>query len=307
MSNWSNQAEHDAAQAMRRAWLHDVLHWLRGESNELIPFDAVKDLNPLGEHYVGIQTIPIDAIIGSVDRYRDFDESYLPKSEHNTDRWVNIRRLQLEGKSLPAIQVYKVGETYFVKDGNHRVSVAALEGQKFIDAEVIELDVIVPPERGDDLKDLIIKGEYAKFLIETKLETLRPEHSEIMFSTPGRYDILIEHIKTRRYYLGLNLQRDVSWEEAVISWYDKLYSHMITEIRDSHALESFTNRTEADLYLWMMDHRYFLTEQFGQDVGSKVAAESFVKHHAPSIGERLMLGLKNLWAGITRRLERSKR
>jgi hypothetical protein len=307
MSNWSNQAEHDAAQAMRRAWLHDVLHWLRGESNELIPFDAVKDLNPLGEHYVGIQTIEVDAIIGSVDRYRDFDDSYLPKSEHNTDRWVNIRRLQLEGKSLPAIQVYKVGETYFVKDGNHRVSVAALEGQKFIDAEVIELDVIVPPERGDDLKDLIIKGEYAKFLIETKLEILRPEHSEIMFSTPGRYDILLEHVKTRQYFLGLNLQRDVSWEEAVTSWYDKLYSHMITEIRNSHALESFVNRTEADLYLWMMDHRYFLTEKFGEDVGSKITAESFVKHHAPNLLERFKIGLKNLWAAITRRLERTGR
>jgi hypothetical protein len=307
MSNWGNQAEHDAAQARRRAWVHDVLHWLRGESNELIPFDAVKELNPLGEHYVGIQAIPIDAIIGSVDRYRDFDDSYLPKSEHNTDRWVNIRRLQLEGKSLPAIQVYKVGETYFVKDGNHRVSVAALEGQKFIDAEVIELDVIVPPERGDDLKDLIIKGEYAKFLIETKLETSRPEHTEIVFSTPGRYDILIDHIKTRQYYLGLNLQRDVSWDEAVTSWYDKLYSHMIVEIRNSKALESFVNRTEADLYLWMMDHRYFLTEKYGEDVGSKMSAESFVKNHAPGLLERLGLGAKNIWAGITRRLERSKR
>jgi Domain of unknown function (DUF4032) len=292
---------------MRRAWIHDVLHKLRGESNELIPFDAIKELRPLGEHYVGIQTIPVDSIIGSVDRYRDFDDSYLPKSEHNTDRWVNIRRLQLEGRSLPVIQVYKVGETYFVKDGNHRVSVAALEGQKYIDAEVIELDVIVPPERGDALKDLIIKGEYAKFLIETELETLRPDHSEIMFSTPGRYDILLEHIQTRRYYLGLNLQRDVTWQEAVTSWYDKLYTHMILEIRASNALESFKNRTEADLYLWMMDHRYYLTEQTGADVGSKVATESFVKHHAPGFLERIKTWFSNGWVWITRKLERSKR
>jgi hypothetical protein len=286
MSNFANQAEHDVAQAMRRAWIHDVLHWLRGESNELIPFEAIKELKPIGEHYVGIQTIPVDAIIG---------------------RWVNIRRLQLEGRSLPVIQVYKVGETFFVKDGNHRVSVAALEGQKYIDAEVIELDVIVPPERGDDLKDLIIKGEYARFLVETELETLRPDHFEIVFSTPGRYDILIEHIKTRQYYLGLNLKRDISWQEAVISWYDKLYSHMILEISASKALESFKNRTEADLYLWMMDHRYFLTEQLGEDVGSKVATESFVKHHAPGFLERLRTWFSNSWIWITRKLERSKR
>ncbi len=306
MSNFSNQAEHDASHAMRRAWLHDIMHWMRGEANELLPFDAVKELRPVGEHYVGIKPILVQAIIGSVDRYRDFDDSYLPKSEHNTDKWVNIRRLQLEGRSLPAIQVYKVGETYFVKDGNHRVSVAALEGQKYIDAEVIELDVIVPPERGDDLKDLIIKGEYAKFLIETKLETLRPEHDEILFSTPGRYDILLDHIKTRQYYLGLNLKRDVSWEEAVTSWYDKLYNHMILEIRESQALESF-NRTEADLYLWMMDHRYFLTEKHGEDVGSKISAESFIKNHSPSLLGRIKTSLKNFWIATTHRIERLRR
>jgi Domain of unknown function (DUF4032) len=296
------QAERDAEHAMRRAFIHDILHVLRGEPNELLPFEAVKTLRPRGEHYKGMQTIPLENIIGSVDRYRDFDETFLPKTEHLVDRWVNIKRLKLEGKELPAIQVYKVGETYFVKDGNHRVSVAQAEGQKYIDAEVIELDVAVPPVPGDELKDLIIKGEYAWFLEQTNLETVRPDHYSILFSTPGRYDILLEHIHTRQYYLGEHFQRPVPMEEAVGSWYDRLYQRMVDEIRAMNALRSFPGRLEADLYLWMMDHRYYLTEQYGHDVGSKITVVDFTKHHRPPWHSRFLKRLSTWWNRTTERV-----
>ena len=288
MSWGANQADADLKSAMRRAWLHDLLAWLRREDNDLLPFEAVKHLRPTGEHYLGMQTIAVDKIIGSVDRYRDFDEAFFPRSDHLRDRWSNIRRLKIEGKELPAIQVYKVGETYFVKDGNHRVSVAHLDGQKFMDAEVIELEVTVPPEKGDEIKDFIIKGEYATFLDQTGLERLRPDHLEIRFTTPGRYDVLLDHIQKRQYYMGLNLKRDISFDEAVMSWYDRLYTRMVEEIRTADALHSFPERTEADLYLWMMDHRYNLTQLFGHDVGSRVATESFVRHYRPVWYKRLL-------------------
>ena len=300
--DFTQTAERDAETAMRRAFIHDVLHFLRGESNELLPFDAVKNLRPHGEHYLGMQAIEVDNIIGSVDRYRDFDETFLPKTDHLVDRWVNIKRLKLQGQELPAIQVYKVGDTYFVKDGNHRVSVAQAEGQKYIDAEVIELDVTIPPEPGDSIKDFIIKGEYATFLEKTKLETIRPGHEEILFTTPGRYDILLEHIEVRRYFLGENLKRDISYEEAVASWYDRLYKRMVDEIRAAGALSKFPGRTAADLYLWMMDHRYYLTEEYGQDVGSKVAAESFTRHHKPPFWERWVAKLQLWWKATTERV-----
>jgi Domain of unknown function (DUF4032) len=298
------QAEREAEGAMRRAFVHDILHFLSGEeANELLPFDAVKNLHPHGERYLGLHAIEVDKIIGSVDRYHDFDEGFLPKTDHLVDRWVNVKRLKLEGRELPAIQVYKVGETYFVKDGNHRVSVAQAEGQHYIDAEVIELDVTVPPELGDDIKSLIIKGEYSAFLERTNLNELRPDHVEIMFSTPGRYDILLDHIQTRRYFLGVNLQRDVSWQEAVESWYDRLYERMVEEIRESRSLEKFPGRTEADLYLWMMDHRYYLTEQYGQDVGSKVAAQSFTEFHRPPWWQRWASKLQLWWKRTMQRVE----
>jgi hypothetical protein len=286
-----NQAESDLKTAMRRAWLHDLVAWLRGEANELLPFDAVKHLHPIGERYLGMQTIPVENIIGSVDRYRDFDEAFLPRSDHLKERWSTIRQLKLEGTELPPIQVYKVGDTYFVKDGNHRVSVAHLDGQKFIDAEVIELDVPIAPEKGDEILDFIIKGEYAQFLERTRLNELRPDHWEIRFTTPGRYDVLLDHIQKRQYYMGLNLKRDIPYEEAVGSWYDRLYQRMVEEIRAAHALDKFPNRTEADLYLWMMDHRYHLTQAFGHDVGSRVATQSFVQHYKVPWYKRLLARL----------------
>lgn len=283
----SNTATQEIEEAKRQALLNNILATLRGEDNHLIPFEWVRFLNPRGEHYIGTQTILVDQIIGSVDRYDEFDQHFLPLTHHLDERWVAIRKAQIEGKELPAIQVYKVGDGYFVKDGNHRVSVAKSTHQKYIDAEVIELDVNITPQPGESLKDMIIRSERVEFYKHTRLDELRPEHAEIDFSTPGRYDILLEHIRTRQYYLGIQEQRDISWDEAVISWYDKLYWHVVRNLRRHNVMTKFPGRTEADMYLWVMDHRYFLTEQLGHDVGSEYATLNFKDHFRPHWWERL--------------------
>jgi uncharacterized ParB-like nuclease family protein len=292
-----HKARHDAERARSRAFWHQVFADLRGMPNELIPFSVVRDLHPTSERYGGTQAIPISQIVGSVDRYRDFDHFFLPRLQHTMDRWIGIRRAGLEGKELPPIQVYKVGDIYFVKDGHHRVSVARQAGQKYIDAEIIELTVPVGLDPEDSLKDLIIKGEYARFLEQTHLHAVRPEHYEILFTVPGRYDVLLDHIKTRQYYLGLKFEREVPWEEAVGSWYDRLYKRVVDETREHKVLDKFPGRTEADLYLWIMDHRYYLTKQYGEDVGSEKAAVDFGKHFSPDILRRLWLKAKQRWRG----------
>ncbi len=282
-----DQARAEVERARFVAGVHDLLGILQRVPNQLIPFDWVRHLDPDGEASAGVQSIPLDAIIGSVDRYREFDRYYLPKEEYLDERWIGVRSAQLNGKELPPIQVYQVGGVYFVKDGNHRVSVARRNGQKFIDAHVIQLHVTVPPEPGDTLKDLIIKGEYARFLKVTGLDTLIPDHRPIVFTTPGRYDMLLDHIRTRQYYLGQKHQRDVSWDEAVESWYRRLYSRIADEIERHDVMHRFPGRTEGDLYLWIMDHRYFLTERYGFDVGSEVATLDFARHHAPALYKRV--------------------
>ena len=288
-----NQARHEVERARLSADVHDLLGLLRRAPNELIPFEWVRHLRPDAEYQLGTQAIPTEQIVGSVDRYKEFDRYYLPKEPHLDERWIGVRSAQLQGKELPPIQVYKVGELYFVKDGNHRVSVARRQGQAYIDAQVIELQVTVPPEAGDTLKDLIIKGEYADFLHATHLDELMPEHHEILFTTPGRYDKLAEHIQTRKYYLDRKYERDVPLDEATCSWYVRLYARIVEQIRTHDVLRRFPGRTEADLYLWIMDHRYFLSQRYGFDVGSEVAALDFSKHFAPPaykrVGQRMRL------------------
>ncbi len=296
-TNLRNQARGEVERARLTADVHDLLNVLRRTPNELLPFEWVRHLHPDAEYQRGTQAIPTDQIVGSVDRYKEFDRYYLPKEQHLDERWIGVRSAQLQGKELPPIQVYKVGELYFVKDGNHRVSVARRQGQAYIDAQVIELHVTVPPEAGDTLKDLIIKGEYADFLRATHLETLMPGHHEILFTTPGRYDKLSEHIQTRKYYLDQKHSRDTPMDEVVCSWYARLYARIVEQIRTHEVLRRFPGRTEADLYLWIMDHRYFLSERYGFDVGSEVAALDFSKNFAPPGYKRTLQRMKLLVNG----------
>ncbi|WP_293911782.1 DUF4032 domain-containing protein [Deinococcus sp.] len=295
----TNQARGEVERARLLADVHDFLSVLRGMDNQLTPFDWVRHLSPEGEFQRGLQSIPVDHIIGSVDRYKEFDRYYLPKESHLDDRWVGVRAAQLEGKELPPIEVYKVGELYFVKDGNHRVSVARRLGQFYIDAYVIELQVTVAPEAGDTLKDMIIKGEYAQFLRSTSLSEVSPGHREIMFSKPGRYAKLIEHINARRYYLDLKpgRERPVTWEEAAESWYRRLYSRIVDSIEAHDVMHRFPGRTEADLYLWVMDHRYFLSQKYGHDVGSEMATLDFSKKYAPRLHKRIGQRMRLAWKG----------
>ena len=288
--NPRHQARHELERARLMGDLRDFLAVLRGHDNELLPFDWVKYLSPEGEHTLGVRPIPVDHIIGSVDRYREFDRHYLPKEKHLDERWIGVRTAQLRGQELPPIQVYKVGELYFVKDGNHRVSVARRQGQHYIDADVIELNVSVPPDEDDTLKDLIIKGEYARFLRETRLGSLVPGHRAIVFTAPGRYDKLLDHIRTHQYFLDEGRSQEgkppVTWEQAVRSWYADLYTPILRSIDEHHVMYRFPGRTEADLYLWIMDHRHFLWEH-GEALSGEQATLHFSEHHAPSALRRL--------------------
>jgi hypothetical protein len=268
---FERQAQFEAEALSRRVLIHGILRRLRGKPNDLLPYKAVSDLRPRGESYKGLQTIEVDKIIGTVDRYGDFDAEFMPKEPFTLDRWTKLRRAQLQGAEFPPIDVYQVGEVYFVKDGNHRTALAKAQGQHYLDAYVIKLDVPVDLGPEDTLKDVILKGEYAQFLLKTRLPRLRPDHAPILFSKAGRYDVLLDHIRTHQYFMGLDQKRSIAWEAAVTDWYDNLYLPTVLEIRQNQVMKDFPGRNEADLYLWISDHRYYLSRSTGQDVGPEEA------------------------------------
>lgn len=250
----------DFATARSRAFFRSLTAFLLGQHNELLQFEQVRDKLRLGGPiYRGVQTVPLAQIVGSVDRYRDFDRAFLPTQSHTSDRWRRISRAWYEEVNLPPVLLYKVGDVYFVVDGNHRVSVARDQGQQFIDAEVRECSVKVPVTPDLQPSDLERLGEKVEFLERTRLDQLLPE-AQIETTILGGYERMLEHIAVHRYFMGLDLQRDISAEEAVRHWYETVYLPVVEVIRQSEILKDFPENTEADLYLWAMDHQHFLVE-----------------------------------------------
>lgn len=244
----------------------------------LLSFDQVQELlRSRQELDRGTQTIPIASIVGSVGRYRDFDRAFLPLEGADAGRWQRLDVALNELRPLPPIDVYKVGDVYFVSDGNHRVSVAKANGAVSIDAHVTEVESRVPLTPDVDIDNLIIKAEYAHFLEATDLDQARPEQS-IELTEPGRYKILLEHIEVHRYYLGLQWSREPALPEAAASWYDAVYLPIIQAIRETGVIKEFPQRTEADLYLWVAYHRERLRERYGVMPADRDVAAALAEH-----------------------------
>ncbi|MEN6481755.1 MAG: DUF4032 domain-containing protein [Anaerolineaceae bacterium] len=269
------QAKLDFDQALAKGFWRSVISWFTQSRNTLLPFDEIRQKIKFdSQYYIGVKEIPVDKIVGSVGRYQDFDRAFLPRHEYIRSRWTSIDRAFYEDVILPPIEVYKIGEIYFVKDGNHRVSVARERGQMYIDASVIEISLPVKIDEKTNFETIILKIEQAEFLEKTKINEISPE-IEIELTLPGQYQKLIEHIEVHRYFLGENKQQEISWSEAVTDWLNTVYLPLIKVIEARKLLKGFPNRTSADLYLWIIEHLWYLREEFKQEITIEEAAEHF--------------------------------
>jgi hypothetical protein len=279
-----DQIRNDFERARQKAFLHDLVAAVSRRPNDLIPFHELRRrLSPEGESYRGLQTVPIDQIVGSMDRYLDFDRAFLPRKKNTAGRWRSVDRAFYEDVRLPPIQLYKVGDIYFVKDGNHRVSVARERGVEFIDAEVIEGHVRVPLSSTMSPTELLLQAEYAEFLRQTNLDRLQPDH-DIRPSSLGRYDEIWEHIQGHRWWLSQIWHREATVEEAVNDWYQYIYMPIVRIARDRGVLDQFPRLTEADIYLWVMRHRSAIEEREGFDVGPVESAEDYAEIMTQPLG-----------------------
>jgi hypothetical protein len=291
------RAQVDFVTARRKAFWNEVVSFLSGRSNRLLAWDDVRDrLRVRGQIYRGLQAVPVEKIVGSVGRYRDFDRAFLPAQDRTADRWRSIARAHYDEVGLPPVKLYQIGEVYFVLDGNHRVSVARERGMAFVDAELVEAQARVPVEGDLDADNLEIKGEYGDFLERTRLDELRPDQ-RVDFTIAGGYERLLEHIAVHRHFLGLEQQRSISPDEAVCDWYDAVYCPLVQIIRGRNILKDFPNRTEADLYLWVMDHQHYLRERFGPAVRSEQAADHFADHYTSRTLKRVLHAVQDLVSG----------
>lgn len=285
----------DSSERYRRsllsAQMKDLLGLIRGKNTDLVSYEEVaRRVKAYQQIEMGTQMIPLNQIVGSVGRYKDFTKEFLPRTNISKDRWTRVDKVLHSMEGYPPIEVYKIGEVYFVRDGNHRVSVARANGLSHIEAYVTEVQTDIPLTQDDFQRDAwLVKIEQAEFLAKTNLDELRPNHG-VLITEPGRYRILLRHIFVHQYLRNLDLDREssdhrLSWEDAVASWYDTVYVPMVEAIRDYSLLDQFPERTEADMYLWLTHHREELASLY--ELGP-LSAETAVSTFAQMYDDRLL-------------------
>jgi len=263
--------------ARTRAFWKEMLNHLRGKSAELLSFEDIKQrLRLREESYRGLHNVPLDQIVGSVGRYREFTRDFLPKRGNMKERWSRVYAQATGMAGLPPIELYKVGDAYFVRDGNHRVSVAQQLKAKTIEAHVTELPTAVDLHAGMSAKDLDDATAYVAFLEETNLDSTRPHHVSLKLSERGRYADLLGHIYMHKSILEHMAGREIDIQEAALHWYDTVLRPAITLIRKYNAMDTLDVRTEADLYLWIVDHLLDVREEFGDDAPSSKVSDALV-------------------------------
>ncbi|HEY8761729.1 MAG TPA: ParB/RepB/Spo0J family partition protein [Candidatus Dormibacteraeota bacterium] len=272
------RAREDFDAARFRAFRRAVLATLTRRGRGLASMDAALEAaGALGRSFAGEQEIPLDRVVGSAGppgKAGDFDPAFLPVSRRLRDRWTRIYRAMVEGEELPPIDVYKVGDSYYVIDGHHRVSVARSLGRDRINARVIEVRTTAPLGPEIESATLLRAAEYRQFLETTRLHELRPQ-ARLEVSRLGRYDEILKHILGHRYFLGLESGREVSLPEAATSWYDNVYGPVAEVIRRHDVLDRFPGWTEADLYV-EITRRWLELSEAGQPSGPDVAAHALL-------------------------------
>jgi hypothetical protein len=263
----SADAQFDFSRARRRRALARLTARLRraDDVNHILPFEEVaRALGRVGERRLGLQVIPLDSIIGTVDRSREFDRDFRPTSPRVRERWERINLAQRKGEAMPPIDVYRIGELHFVKDGHHRVSVAHALGHKDIEAYVTEVLTEVGADRQIRMRDLPLKGHQRLFFERVPLpEDLR---QRIHLSDEWRYAALAEAVEAWGFRASQALGQELSRQEAAEAWFRDEYEPVVEMLREAQLVPKGVSDTEA--YMKVAHLRYLLlrTHDWTDDV-----------------------------------------
>ena len=238
---------------------------IRGESLDLLAYDEVSSkLRAVSQTNLGLQQVALKNIIGSVNRTSDFDRNFRPLSDGDSTRWADVKAAMTSPftAGVPPVTLYKIGEAYFVMDGNHRISIAKEMGLDSVEAYVTEVKTKVSLSSSFTLEELAEKAALADFLEDTHLDRILPS-VELSLNRIEYYPLLKEHIVVHQYYMGIDHKREVSFDEAAVDWYDHVYSPVVRIIEESGLRYEFPELTITDLYLWVLDKQQALLDKYG--------------------------------------------
>ncbi|GAA0214588.1 ParB N-terminal domain-containing protein [Saccharothrix mutabilis subsp. mutabilis] len=260
-------AENDFLRARRRQVLSRLAAWLRREPDDvniMLPFhEVVEALGVVSERRLGVQTIRLDSIVGSVDRTRDFDRRFRPTSARTRERWQRLALATRRGEAVPPIEVYRVGDLHFVQDGHHRVSVAHALGLETIDAYVTEVVTRIAAHGIRHRGDLIVK-DYRRLFLE-RVPLSGQARAEVLLSDPWDYAELGEHVEAWGFRLMQDEGAFLDRATVAMRWYREEYVPVVEMLRQAHLVG---DRTETEAYMWVAAERYRLirTHRWDQDV-----------------------------------------
>jgi hypothetical protein len=259
--------ENDFQRARRRQVLARLANRLRREPDDvnlILPFDeVVAALGRRGERRLGLQTIPLDAIVGTVDSTRDFDRRFRPTSGRVRERWERLALAQRRGEPIPPIDVYRIGDMHFVQDGHHRVSIAMATGAKVIDAYVTEVATQLPPTGIRGRRDLLCKSYERIFRARVPLPA--PAMAKITVTDPWSYAELGEAVEAWGFRAMQHQGTFLDRAEVARRWYAEEYTPVVRMLR---AADLVGSRTEAEAYMRVAAERYrlILTHDWNDEV-----------------------------------------
>ena len=267
-NSYKTEAQRQWDLARRKAmWRKLSANIQRKELDRILSFEEItRRLQLRTARYIGTHNIPLSQIVGSVGRYNDFLQTFLPDSPEMQARWQAVARAYLDPTEIvPPIEVYKISDNYFVKDGNHRVSAANQLKLPDIEARVWEYPMPEGLSPKAPIDALLIEAERQDFLQTTQLDQLRPEHN-IKLTVPGAYTDLLYQIAQYQIALSKIDQMEMPYEQAVTAWYDMIYETTVQIIEEAGILSSFPKRTHADVFVWLTRYKAELEALYGRSV-----------------------------------------
>jgi hypothetical protein len=253
----TTDAQFDFSRARRRRVLSRLADRLRREPSDfgvILPFEEVIEaLGRKGERELGLQNVPLESIVGTVDRSREFDRRFHPTSSRVRPRWERIANAQRRGQSMPPISVYRVGELHFVRDGHHRVSVARAQGRGDIDAYVTEVETKVGTGSGITLADLPLKSHERLFYERVPLP--REARRRLRFSDSSQYAGLAEGVEAWGFRAIQERREPMTREQVAEEWFREEYVPVVEMLREADLIGK---RTETEAYIRVATERYIL-------------------------------------------------
>ncbi len=266
--------------------MNQLLHRFTGQADQLLAYHEISDKLEITETIKhGLQEIPLDAIVGSVGRSEDFTRDYLPKRDSDAERWARVKSSVMEMKGWSPIDVYKLGDAYFVIDGNHRVSVARRLGNKRISAHVTEVRTQLPLDGDTHPAGIVCRVNYVRFLLTTGLGISRPE-ADLSLTFTDQYALLLRQIESCQQCLASQSDQAVALQEAAAYWYDQEYLPTVKLIRSQGTVRNFEDRTEADIFVMLSEKREELEQGLGWDISPRSAIAILPPKRKIPLGKR---------------------